>query len=150
MPGAKDHSEPLQEKLMDLKSLAVASLSAAALAAIPAPASAMDGHQHGASATTPPVATVAAVTDAQVVEIMVTSKGFEPSSVTVKNGKPVKLVVTRKTERTCATEIVMKEFGVNQPLPLEKPVTIVVTPKGPGQYRFTCGMNMVAGTLKVQ
>lgn len=139
---------------MDLKSLAVASLSAAALAAIPAPASAMDGHQHGASATTPPVATVAAtnpsVTDAQVVEIMVTSKGFEPSSVTVKNGKPVKLVVTRKTERTCATEIVMKDFGVNQPLPLEKPVTVVLTPKGPGQYRFACGMNMIAGTLKVQ
>ena len=139
---------------MVLKSLASTSLFVAALATVPAPASAMDGHQHGASATTPAVATVAAttpsVTDAQVVEITVTSKGFEPSSVTVKNGKPVKLVVTRKTERTCATEIVMKDFGVNQPLPLEKPVTVVVTPKGPGQYRFACGMNMIAGTLKVQ
>jgi plastocyanin domain-containing protein len=139
---------------MFLKSLASTSLFVAALVTVPAQASAMDGHQHGASATTPAVATVAAttpsVTDAQVVEITVTSKGFEPSSVTVKNGKPVKLVVTRKTERTCATEIVMKDFGVNQPLPLEKPVTVVVTPKGPGQYRFACGMNMIVGTLKVQ
>jgi plastocyanin domain-containing protein len=139
---------------MVFKSLAVATLSVAALATVPAPASAMDGHQHGASTTTPAVATVAAtnpsVTDTQVVEITVTSKGFEPSVVTVKSGKPVKLVVTRKTERTCATEIVMKDFGVNQPLPLEKPVTVVVTPKGPGQYRFACGMNMIAGTLNVQ
>jgi len=88
--------------------------------------------------------------NAQVVELTVTSKGFEPSVVTVKAGKPVKLVVTRKTERTCATEIVMKDFGVNQPLPFEKPVTVVVTPKGPGQYRYACGMDMIAGVLKVQ
>ena len=139
---------------MVLKSLAVTSLTVAVLAAIPAQASSMDGHQHGASVAAPAVATVAAtspsVTDAQVVEITVTSKGFEPSTVTVKRGKPVKLVVTRKTERTCATEIVMKDFGVNQPLPLEKPVTVVVTPKSPGQYRYACGMNMIAGTLKVQ
>jgi plastocyanin domain-containing protein len=88
--------------------------------------------------------------DVQVVELSVTSKGFEPALVTVKRGKPVKLVVTRKTERTCATEIVMKDFGVNQPLPSGKPVSVVVNPKGPGQYRFACGMDMVAGVLKVQ
>jgi plastocyanin domain-containing protein len=88
--------------------------------------------------------------EAQVVAITVTSKGFEPSSITVRQGTPVKLVVTRKTERTCATEIVMKDFGVNQPLPLEKPVTVVVNPKSPGQYRFACGMDMIAGILKVQ
>jgi len=44
----------------------------------------------------------------------------------------------------------MKDFGVNQPLPLKKPVTVVVTPKGPGTYRYACGMNMIAGTFKVQ
>jgi plastocyanin domain-containing protein len=88
--------------------------------------------------------------DAQVIELTVTSKGFEPSTVTAKSGKPVKLVVTRKTDRTCATEIVMKDFGVNQPLPLDKPVSVVVRPKGPGQYRFACGMDMVAGVLQVR
>jgi plastocyanin domain-containing protein len=106
-----------------------------------------------AIAVTPVSSTLAAPQDSgnvQVVELTVTSKGFEPSTVTVKSGRPVKLVVTRKTERTCATEIVMKDFGVNQPLPLEKPVTLVVTPKGPGQYRYACGMNMIAGTLNVQ
>jgi plastocyanin domain-containing protein len=106
-----------------------------------------------AIAVTPVSSTLAAPQDSgnvQVVELTVTSKGFEPSTVTVKSGRPVKLVVTRKTERTCATEIVMKDFGVNQPLPLEKPVRLVVTHKGPGQYRYACGMNMIAGTLNVQ
>jgi plastocyanin domain-containing protein len=44
----------------------------------------------------------------------------------------------------------MKDFGVNQPLPLDKPVSVVVRPKGPGQYRFACGMDMVAGVLQVR
>jgi len=86
----------------------------------------------------------------QVVQVTVTSKGFEPSAVTVTSGTPVKLVVTRKTERTCATEIVMKDFGVNQALPLDRPVTVLINPKGPGQYRYACGMEMIAGVLKVQ
>jgi plastocyanin domain-containing protein len=120
------------ENAMSLRTLAAVFLATAGLAASPASAAAPG------------------TKDPQVVVLTVTSKGFEPSSVTVKSGTPVKLVVTRKTERTCATEIVMKDFGVNQPLPLEKPVTVVVNPKGPGPYRFACGMDMIAGVLKVQ
>lgn len=86
----------------------------------------------------------------QVVELSVTSEGFVPSQVTVKAGKPVKLVVTRRTDRTCATEIVMKDFGVKQELPLEKPVAVTVTPKKAGDYRYACGMDMIAGVLKAE
>jgi plastocyanin domain-containing protein len=117
---------------MSLRTVVLAVLAAATLSASPAAAAAPEPR------------------DAQVVELTVTGKGFEPAVVTVKAGKPVKLVVTRKTERTCATEIVMKDFGVNQPLPYGKPVTVVVSPKGPGAYRFACGMDMIAGVLKVQ
>ncbi len=87
---------------------------------------------------------------AQVVEVTVTKDGFVPATVNVKRGTPVKLVVTRKVERTCATEIVMKDFGVNQPLPLEKAVTVQVTPNKAGEYRYACGMDMIAGVLKVE
>jgi plastocyanin domain-containing protein len=87
---------------------------------------------------------------AQVVEIAVTGKGFEPAAVTVKAGRPVKLVVTRKTERTCATEIVIKDYGVNQPLPLDKPVEVTFTPKKAGPVRYACGMDMIAGVLNVE
>jgi plastocyanin domain-containing protein len=87
---------------------------------------------------------------AQVVELTVTKDGFVPSTVTVTHGKPVKLVVTRKVERTCATDIVSKDLGVNQALPLERPVRIQVTPKKPGQYRFACAMDMIGGTLRAE
>jgi len=86
----------------------------------------------------------------QVVELSVTNEGFVPSQVTVKAGKPVKLVVTRRTDRTCATEIVMKDLGVKEQLPLDKPVTVNIPPKAAGNYRYACGMDMIAGVLKVE
>jgi plastocyanin domain-containing protein len=87
---------------------------------------------------------------AQTIVINITSDGFVPADVKAKAGQSLKLIVTRQVERTCATEIVMKDLGVNQPLPLGKPVTITVTPKKAGAYRFACGMDMIAGVLNVE
>jgi plastocyanin domain-containing protein len=64
----------------------------------------------------------------QVVTMQVTSEGFVPAQVKVKAGQPVKLIVTRKTDVTCAKEIVIKDFGINKPLPLNQPVEITFTP----------------------
>ena len=86
---------------------------------------------------------------AQVVEIAVTGQGFVPAAAKVKAGRPVKLVVTRRTERTCATEIVIKDYGVNQPLPLNQSVEVTFTPKKAGPVRYACGMDMIAGVLTV-
>ena len=93
---------------------------------------------------------VHAATKEQVVNLEVTKEGFVPAQVKVKAGQPVKLVVTRKTEITCATEIVMKDFGVNEPLPLNKTVVVTVKPEKAGSYRFACGMDMIAGALVVE
>jgi plastocyanin domain-containing protein len=87
---------------------------------------------------------------ARTVEITVTKDGFVPAEVKVPRGQPVKLVITRKVDRTCATEIVMKDFGVNQQLPLNKPVTVALEAAKPGTYRYACGMDMIAGALKVE
>lgn len=64
----------------------------------------------------------------QTVALAVTSKGFEPANVKVQAGQPVCLVVTRKTDKTCATEIVVADLGINQPLPLDTPVTVEFPP----------------------
>src|SRR5215475_13941734 len=63
------------------------------------------------------------------VQISVTKDGFTPTPVHVKVGQPLKLVITRKTDDTCATEIVMSEYGIHADLPLGKPVTVEFTPK---------------------
>ena len=82
-------------------------------------------------------------------EITVTSDGFVPATIRVKRGERVKLVVTRKTDRTCAKEIVIRDYGVHEPLPLDKPVTVQFTPRKSGQVRYACGMDMIAGVLIV-
>ena len=87
---------------------------------------------------------------ARTIEISVTKEGFTPAEVKAKAGETVKLAVTRKTEKTCATEIVMKDFGVNEPLPLNKTVVVTVKPEKAGSYRYACGMDMIAGALVVE
>jgi plastocyanin domain-containing protein len=59
-------------------------------------------------------------------------------------------VVTRKTDRTCAKEIVIKDFGINKPLPLNQPVEITFTPTKAGSFRYACGMDMITGVITVE
>lgn len=83
-------------------------------------------------------------------EVAVTQDGFTPAEIRAKAGEKVKLVVTRKVDRTCATEIVMKDLGVNEPLPLEKAVVVTVRPQKKGDYRFACAHGHIAGNLVVE
>ena len=80
-------------------------------------------------------------------EIAVTDDGFVPARARVKVGEPVKLVVTRKVENTCATEIVFRDYDINKPLPQGQRVELTITPKKAGPIRYACAMDMVAGEL---
>jgi plastocyanin domain-containing protein len=86
----------------------------------------------------------------KTVQVTVTEDGYVPERIEARKGVPLTLVITRKTERTCATELVVKEYGVNQPLPLNKPVTVTFTPTRSGQVKYACAMDMISGTLVVQ
>jgi plastocyanin domain-containing protein len=88
--------------------------------------------------------------EAQVIEISVTGEGFVPAQVKVKAGQPVKLIVTRKTASTCATEIVIKDFGIKQPLPLNQAVEVTFTPSKTGSFRYACAMDMIGGVIIVE
>lgn len=81
------------------------------------------------------------------VSMIVTADGFIPSQTRAKVGKPVTLVVTRKVEQTCATDIVIKDFGVNRPLPQDTPIEIKFTPTKAGPIHYACAMGMVSGEL---
>jgi len=86
---------------------------------------------------------------ARVVNVEVTTKGFVPARIPVKAGQPLKLVVTRKTDSTCAKDIVIKDFNISKPLPLNRPVEVTFTPTKSGQIRYACAMDMIAGVLIV-
>jgi plastocyanin domain-containing protein len=86
----------------------------------------------------------------QRVKIAVTEMGFVPAVVTVQSGRPVTLLVTRRTDRTCATELVLKTHGINEKLPLGRTVTIHFTPERPGTLEYSCAMGMFQGKIVVR
>ncbi len=86
----------------------------------------------------------------QRVRLSVTKNGFEPAVVTVRAGQPVVLLVTRKTDRTCATELVLKAYDINEKLPLNKTVSIRFTPRQSGTLQYACGMDMYKGKIVVK
>jgi len=90
------------------------------------------------------------VARAQRVRITVTEKGFEPRIVTVQAGRPVTLLVTRKTDRTCATALVLKKYGIDRQLPLGRTVAIQFTPARPGELTYACPMDMIHGKIVVK
>lgn len=84
---------------------------------------------------------------AQRIDVAVTADGFVPARTRVKVGQPVTLVVTRKVDRTCATDIVIKDYGISKPLPQGAPVEVTFTPTKPGNIRYSCAMDMVFAEL---
>jgi plastocyanin domain-containing protein len=85
------------------------------------------------------------------IPISVTEDGFAPARVKVPQGKPVTLVFERKTDKTCAKEIVLEVGGqkIERALPLDTPVEVVVTFRQAGELTYACGMDMVRGTIVV-
>jgi plastocyanin domain-containing protein len=114
-----------------------------------------DEAKPSATSTTPTASTLAPTkeTDTSKVQISVTEKGFEPESVDVPAGKPVTLVFTRTTDKTCAKEFVLTmDDGkkIEKELPLNTPVELAMTFPKAGKLGYACGMDMFKGTIVVQ
>ena len=86
----------------------------------------------------------------QVVELQVTEKGFEPNTVDVKPAVPVILKITRKTDSTCATQIMIQSKNIKKELPLNQTVMIALGKLNKGEIRFACGMDMITGNIVVK
>jgi plastocyanin domain-containing protein len=84
------------------------------------------------------------------VKITVTKNGFEPWRVQARKDVPLTLVVTRTTDETCATEVVLPEYGIDRKLPLGEAVTITFTPRQTGELRYACAMKMFQGVIDVR
>lgn len=87
---------------------------------------------------------------AQVIEIKVTEQGFEPAQIEASSNSPVILKVTRTTDATCATSIKIKSKKINKDLPLNQSVQIELGKLKKGNLGFTCGMDMLEGSVNVK
>ena len=79
----------------------------------------------------------------QPVEIKVTARRFEfdPRTITVQKGKPVKLAIT---SADVDHGIKLEEFGINQKIPAKQTINVVFTPDRVGRFEFRC--SVVCGT----
>ena len=84
------------------------------------------------------------------IQVAVTENGFEPKDVVIKKGQTAVLVMTRKTQSTCATEAVFAETGKKYDLPLNQAVRIDLTGATPGTLHYACGMDMEHGTVTIE
>ncbi len=94
---------------------------------------------------------VEAAATGRVIDLQVTAEGFVPANLKVKANEALTLRITRKTDETCATEILIEGTDINVPLPLEKTVSVNWTPKKAGAVKYGCAMDkMVGGVLLVE
>lgn len=75
--------------------------------------------------------------------------GYEPSRVVVNAGQPVRLNFLRRDPSGCLEKVLLPDFHIAQELDLDQVTPIEFTPETPGEYAFTCGMNMFRGVVEV-
>lgn len=86
----------------------------------------------------------------QAVTVKLTKEGYQPESFKLKRDVPARVTFVRETDETCGKEIVIKEYDIKRPLPLNEPVVVEFTPRKTGEFTFACGMDMLRGKIIVQ
>src|SRR4051794_5887949 len=86
----------------------------------------------------------------QSVTIILNDKGYQPASFKLQRGVPARVTFIRQVEVTCATEVVLPDYGIKRELPLGEPVVVEFTPNKKGEFSFSCGMDMVHGKIIVR
>ncbi|WP_009630905.1 cupredoxin domain-containing protein [Synechocystis sp. PCC 7509] len=76
--------------------------------------------------------------------------GYSPDRITVKSGQPVRLNFFRTDPSSCLEKVLLPDFHIAQDLALDRVTPVEFTPQKPGQYLFTCGMNMFRGVVEVR
>ena len=86
----------------------------------------------------------------RTVAIKVSGGEYQPASFNVKKGESVRLQFTRDEKATCGDVLVIPALKINEPIPVNKVVSVDITPDKTGDIEFTCGMNMMKGKIVVQ
>lgn len=94
----------------------------------------------------PRVAAKVSTEGVQQVKVIVKG-GYAPDVIVVKAGRPVRLDFFRDETASCSEQVVLGDFGIARDLPAFKTTPVEFTPDKPGEFTFTCGMNMMRGRI---
>ena len=86
-----------------------------------------------------------------LVKMEVTTQGYEPNVIRVKNGVPVELEIKNPLDSSnCISTFMIPDFDINN-VNLKTGITkLTFTPDKTGEYTFSCGMQMFKGTIIVE
>ena len=76
--------------------------------------------------------------------------GYTPDRIEVTAGEPVKLNFYRKDPSSCLEQVLLPDFNKALDLTLNQTTSVEIVPEKPGEYTFTCGMNMYRGVVKAE
>ncbi|PSO84212.1 MAG: hypothetical protein BRC51_09095 [Cyanobacteria bacterium SW_12_48_29] len=76
--------------------------------------------------------------------------GYDPARVVVKTGQPVRLNFLRRDPNSCLERVLLPDFYIAADLTLDQVTPVEFTPQQPGEYQFSCGMNMFRGVVAVE
>ncbi len=85
----------------------------------------------------------------QIVEMSVTNRGFEPSSLKIKKGVPVKWVVKGVQVSGCTSKIIIPSLSIAKNI-ISGENIISFVPSDSREIPFSCGMGMVRGKFIVE
>lgn len=82
-----------------------------------------------------------------VITITVENGVYQPSRICLPAGKAVTLRFIRKDASPCAGTVVFADYNISKELPLNQNTDIALPALAPGEYSFTCQMQMYRGEL---
>ena len=85
----------------------------------------------------------------QEVEIVV-QRGYHPNRAILTAGTPARITFLRQEAGGCSRDVIFPAFGIRRELPQGVPVTIDLPALAAGTLAWTCGMNMMRGSLAVE
>lgn len=96
------------------------------------------------------VAAIETGAEKEAIEIRMTQEGngYSPRYFQVEAGRPVRWIITSKSQYSCASSLVVPSLGIRRQLKLGENV-IEFTPKKVGKIPFSCSMGMYTGTIEV-
>jgi plastocyanin domain-containing protein/YHS domain-containing protein len=96
------------------------------------------------------IETGSAAAMAGVQDVYVTVKGgYSPELIVAQAELPLRIHFRREETAPCSEEIMFPDFGVRRALPAFETTVIELPAAKPGRYGFTCGMDMMHGTLQL-
>ena len=85
----------------------------------------------------------------QEIQILVRG-GYEPATVFVEAGRPVRLLFFRDETTECSERVVFDSFGIDQELLAFHTTAVSFTPERPGDYPFFCSKRILKGHVVAQ